>query len=94
MEQMKQKYQGLGFHILAISIDGKREIIDRFLENQQISFTVLRDEKSKTATAYEVSLMPSSFIVDGDGYIQYSHQGFRDSDKSILEQKFRALLLN
>ena len=94
MERMKQKYQGHDFRIIAISIDGKQEIIDQFLKTQGVSFKVLRDHHGQTSKAYEVKAMPSSFLVDAEGYIQYSHRGFRESDKQLLEEKIRALVLN
>lgn len=94
MEQMQQKYGEMGFEVIAVSLDGKRDVIERFLKQQQVSFTVVQDNHMKTANAYGVSAMPSSFLIDGNGEIVFKHFGFNNTHKSILEQKIRELLLN
>jgi len=92
MEQMQQKYKAAGLDVIAISIDGKRDVIDRFVKHQGVSFTVLQDSHMSTSTAYGVDAMPSSFIINGQGEILYHHRGFNNADKSKLEAKIREFL--
>jgi len=94
MQQMYEKYHDLGLEIIAISLDGKKEVIDRFLKQSPVSFTILRDRRNKVASKYKVKVMPSSYLIDQDGNFYYRHAGFNDRDKTKLEERFRDLLLN
>lgn len=94
MEKMYQKYQTHGFQIIAISLDGKQEIVDRFLAKINPTFIVARDKKSQVASEYKVQAMPSSYLIDRNGEIYYEHRGFNENDKNKMEEKFRNLLLN
>jgi len=94
MEKMQQKYRDAGLTVVAISIDGKREVIDRFLQDNKVSFTVLQDNHMHSANAYGVDAMPSSFLIGENGEILYHHRGFNNASKEILENKIRAYLKN
>lgn len=92
MEQMHQRYKDLGLHIVAISLDQKRDIIDRFLKNHTASFTILHDTEGSSAEAFKVRGMPSSYLIDRQGNLRLSHEGFNDADKPKLERKIKQLL--
>ena len=94
MQQMNEKYHDLGLEIIAISLDGKKEVINRFLRQTPVSFTILRDRRSEVASKYQVKVMPSSYLIDRDGNFYFRHAGFTNRDKVKLEEKFRDLLLN
>jgi len=57
-----------------------------------VNFTVLRDASGEWADQYVVESMPSSFIIDRQGIVQYSHHGFISSDINTLETKVANLL--
>jgi len=94
MEEMQNKYRQQGLSVVAISIDGKRDVIDRFVQQQKVSFTVLQDNHMHTANAYSVDAMPSSFLIGENGDILFRHRGFNNADKNKLEAKIREFLLN
>jgi len=92
MEEMQQRYNGLGFEVLAISLDNKRSVIDRFLKSVPTSFIIAHDAKGKSAQVFEVKGMPSSYLIDRKGNIRLSHMGFNDKDKDRLEAEIKALI--
>lgn len=92
MEQMHEKYKDLGFTIIGVSMDGKREVTEKFIKANGVNFTIARDPKGKIADVFGVRGMPSSYLIDRNGKIIYSHEGFRDSDKGALEQHFKQAL--
>jgi thiol-disulfide isomerase/thioredoxin len=94
MEKMYQKYNDHGLEIIAISLDGKNEVIERFIAIEKPSFIIARDRRSKIADKFKVRAMPTSFIIDRDGDIYYVHRGFNREAKAKLEEKLRDLLLN
>ena len=89
---MHQKYTDVGFTIIGVSMDGKAEVTQKFVQANHINFTIARDPKGKIAEAFGVRGMPSSYLIGRNGQIIYSHEGFRDSDKPRLEQLFKKAL--
>jgi len=92
MESMQQKYKDLGFKIIAVSLDTKREVIDDFIKKMNPHFTIAHDPSGDSASAYKVQGMPSSYIIDRKGNIYKRHIGFNDSDKPRLESEIKKLL--
>jgi cytochrome c biogenesis protein CcmG/thiol:disulfide interchange protein DsbE len=92
MEQMHEKYKDLGFTIIGVNMDGKKEVTEKFVKANNVTFTIARDPKGKIAAAYGVRGMPSSYLIGRDGNIHYSHEGFRNSDKARLEKIFKEAL--
>ena len=92
MDAMHQKYKDLGFKIIAVSLDTKREIIDDFVKKMAPHFTIAHDPSGDSASAFKVKGMPSSYLIDRKGNIYASHAGFTDSDKPKLETAIKKLL--
>ncbi len=92
MNAIKQSYADQGFEVLAVNLDKDRKLADKFLKEMEINFKVVFDESGKTAAAYKVKGMPSSYLIGRDGKVYASHIGFRDKDKAQLEQAIKKLL--
>lgn len=92
MHDIKQNYADQGFEVLAVNLDKDRELADAFLKEMQVNFQVAFDEKGKSAADYKLRGMPSSYLIGRDGKVYASHIGFRDSDKTSLEQAIKNLL--
>jgi peroxiredoxin len=75
------------FEILAISIDDDAGAAERFAAQSKLIFPVLLDSTQKVATAYGVTAIPTTFIVDESGTIIYGHTGFETSMEFILAQE-------
>lgn len=85
METLQKKFGEKGFKVVAVSLDKKREAADDFLEKHPGSFIVAFDPTGTTAQKYEIKAMPSSFLIDRDGNIVSTHQGFREADTDSLQ---------
>lgn len=92
MNSMLEKYGPQGLAIVAVDLDKTREASGDFLYTFSPKFTVAFDPAGKTAQAFRVEAMPSSFLLDRDGKIVYTHQGFESSKAPTLEQKIRESL--
>lgn len=92
MNSMLEKYRSQGLVIVAVDLDKTRDAAGEFLYAFSPKFTVAFDPAGKTAEAYRVEAMPSSFLVDRDGKIVYTHEGFESSKAATLEQKIRESL--
>jgi thiol-disulfide isomerase/thioredoxin len=80
MEDLHKRYAGRGLVIVAVSVDEKREEMDRFLTTANVTFATLRDAGQKLVAYADIATMPTSFLIDRSGKIRYVHRGFRGDD--------------
>jgi thiol-disulfide isomerase/thioredoxin len=89
MNELVQRYGDKGFTVVAVNVDKKAEDADRFLAQTPARFTVVYDAPGATPAAWAVKGMPSSYLVDRSGKVVMVEQGFRDEQKSAVEQRIR-----
>jgi len=92
-----EKYKDQGFVIVAVSVDDKRENIDKFfkrrLKGEKPSFPVLHDPDKKVGELYKVIGMPSTVIIGKDGKIIYGPKvGFEESHITELTKEIESAL--
>ena len=92
MHDMKQTYADQDFEILAVNLDKDRKLADAFLKEMDINFVVAFDKSGESASEYKLKGMPGSYLIGRDGKIYASHIGFRDKDKTQIEQAIKSLL--
>jgi len=92
MNELAQRYGASGFTIIAVNVDKKREDAERFLAQMPAQFTVVYDAPGATPAAFAVKGMPSSYLIDRNGRVVMVEQGFRDEQKTAVENRIRELL--
>jgi thiol-disulfide isomerase/thioredoxin len=85
MASLHERYGARGLRIVAINLDKDADAADQFLRELKPPFTVAFDPAGKSAEAFHVKAMPSSFLVDSTGVIVYSHAGFDPKKTAPLE---------
>jgi peroxiredoxin len=60
------------------------------VEDQGLTFTILLDEASNAARAYQVRGIPSTLFIDQNGVIQVRHTG--PMDEALIDQYVEMLL--
>jgi len=79
--------------VLAINIDSERENAKQFLEEFKIKSLVLFDPETDVVSKFGAVAMPSSFILDGEGVVRYSHYGFNPKkDPGKWQKEISSLL--
>ena len=85
------KSQNQPFEIVAVSIDSEGpEVVRKFIERYNITFTVLHDRKGRIKDTYKTTGVPETFIIDQGGIIAEKVWGprdwrTRDSVKTIMD---------
>lgn len=92
LNTLQKRYQQQGLVVLAINLDKDPALANEFLQHIPAHFTVAFDQQGTTAQQFHVQGMPSSYLVDRKGHIRARHIGFREDDKSKLEQAVASLL--
>jgi len=85
MQALHEKYSRRGLTIVAINLDKDRAAADAFLEENPATFTVAFDPKGKTAEAYRVEAMPSSYLIGPTGTVLHAHAGFDPKQTGTFE---------
>lgn len=92
LDRLQSKHRQRGFSILAISVDNEPENVKTFLKKYDIKLTGLWDRDKRTAEAYAVEAMPSSYLVDRNGVVRAIYRGYDPKDFKRLESEVDALL--
>jgi cytochrome c biogenesis protein CcmG/thiol:disulfide interchange protein DsbE len=92
MKSMYDRYASKGLVIVAISLDKDRGAAESFIEKHPAPFTVAFDPSGKTAKAFKVWGMPTSYIVGKTGAIVSTHPGFDPKHAADIESEIAALL--
>jgi len=64
----------------------KKQNAQNFMTSKGYNFHVLLDENDKVITDYEVSGIPTKFIIDGGGKIRFESIGFDDNEEEMLKE--------
>lgn len=86
--------QGIAFEVVAVNVDSDPEDGMDFLEEKPVDFVVLSDPQGKTPAAYKIKGMPTSYLINPAGVIEFSHEGFRPGDGEKIEEEILKLLEN
>lgn len=92
MALMQAKYADSGLVFVTISVDRDAEAGKKYIEQERLSSISLFDPKGKLAEAFELKVMPTSFVFDKNGELQVVHEGFDPREKDEFEQKLVKLL--
>ncbi|HYJ32706.1 MAG TPA: TlpA disulfide reductase family protein [Candidatus Binatia bacterium] len=76
MTAMHQRYAPKGLAIVAINVDKSRKSAQEFLEKHPAPFIVAYDPDGKTAKAFHVWGMPTSYLIAPDRSILFARSGF------------------
>jgi DsbE subfamily thiol:disulfide oxidoreductase len=95
LNELSATYEKKGVRVIAINLDHDLANARKFLEKDlkaPVRLTVLLDPKSAVAESYDVEAMPSSFVIDGEGIVRYTHLGYQKGDEAKWSKEIDALL--
>lgn len=79
------------FEVLAINLDAEPEDGLAFLRQFPVNYTVLADRTGKTSRAYDLVGLPTSVLIDQNGVLVSSFQGFHPSHLEKLRKAINIL---
>jgi peroxiredoxin len=90
-QRMVDKFGG-ELVVVGVSVDDDPKGIEGFRSATGVKFPLVWDEGQVAAGIYKPGTMPTSFLLDRNGIVQYVHQGFRTGEASEIEAHVRTLL--
>jgi len=92
LDSLYREYHARGVDVLAVNLDERRRDADAFLAERPHALTVLFDPKGASAQAFGVEGMPSSFLIDRDGVIRFTHMGYSGNIDASYRQQLTQLI--
>jgi len=92
LDQIRQRYQGAGFEVLGVNVEGKDPKARKVAERLNVSFPLLFDESQQVSENYDLQGMPFSVLIDRNGQIMYIHKGYKPGDEKIYINHMKKLL--
>lgn len=90
LDELANKFKNM--KVIAVNIDDDKANAFTFLKDMDVSLTVVHDSTKKVVALYNVPEMPTAYLIDQYGYIQFIHSGYKREDMRKLEFKVRGLL--
>jgi cytochrome c biogenesis protein CcmG, thiol:disulfide interchange protein DsbE len=71
LEQLHREFADAGLHVIGVSIDatGVRGDIEDFVDQHDISFTIVHDPVERVTRAFRTIGVPETFLIDREGTI-------------------------
>lgn len=92
LDQIYRKYRPMGFTLVAVNVESDRADAERFLAGTPVTFPVAWDADNKVSSAYGVSAMPTTLIVDRKGQVRWVHLAYKPGDEDEYLNQVRAML--
>ncbi|MCM3441518.1 thiol-disulfide oxidoreductase ResA [Metabacillus halosaccharovorans] len=70
MERQYSHYKNLGIEILAVNIAESDVAIEAFIKKHDLTFTILKDKDRAVTEAYDITPIPTTFLIDKNGKIE------------------------
>ena len=92
VDAIYQKHSAKGLEVVAINEDEEQGKVPGFLAEVKPTFTIAYDNAGKSAEAFGVETMPSSFLIDRRGVVRDAHSGYHPDDAATIEAEVEELL--
>lgn len=82
------------FEIVAINVDENTDDARKFLQKHPVSYPIAKDPKGILPGVFGVKAMPTSYLIDKNGVVQYVHTAFKEGDIDKLKVEIQKLIAN
>ncbi len=89
------EFDSMGINLLAISVDKARSVpqVKPFAKSHKWEYIIVMDPEDILRDLYNVQAMPSSFIINQDKQIVFTHMGYKPGDEEVLIETMRELFV-
>ncbi|WP_042223553.1 thiol-disulfide oxidoreductase ResA [Oceanobacillus manasiensis] len=75
MEQLYPEYKEKGVEIIAISLDSTKLVVNRFIDDYNVTFPIPYDASGEVKDLYKIGPIPSTYFINPDGTIEHIVKG-------------------
>jgi peroxiredoxin len=92
IERLRAAFSSRPFAILAVQMGGSARTARDTAEKLSLTFPLLLDRDSKASKAWQVDLLPTSFLIDARGALVFTHPGELDWSDEEARRRIERLL--
>jgi peroxiredoxin len=95
LQGFHDRYADRGLHVMTISTDGpdRQAAVSAFVGRYRFTMSVLLDARSEVVALFDPQLtLPFTVLLDRNGRIRFSHQGYSPGDERLMEREIALLL--
>lgn len=93
LQRLADRFAGRPLSILAVDVGEVDARVRRFFEKQPVTFPVLLDRDKAVTKAWQVSALPTTFVLDGTGAARLVSEGEVDWDGAAAERALEAVAI-
>ena len=90
LEKLSGKYKD--FTVIAVNIDDDKANAIKFLKELKLDVNAVHDGSKEVVSKYNVPEMPTAYLIDQYGKIQYIYSGYSEEKLKKLEFQIRGLV--
>lgn len=75
IEKVYRRYKGKGVKFIGIAVDDTVDNARDFIELHEITYPNAFDVNDQLASEYEVFVVPTTYVLDREGWLTYTHKG-------------------
>ena len=94
MQRIYNELKDEGFEIVAVDLREDKKVVKKFVKEFELTFPVLLDKTGKVGGIYGARSIPTTYIIDRDGFIVGRTIGAREWDTEEFKTVFREILEN
>ncbi len=93
LEKIHQRYKDLGFTLLGVNVEQDISEAKAYLKKVNVSFPILFDLNNQVSNEYEISGMPTTYLVDRDGNLRKLYIGYQPgTSEEVYMREIKTLL--
>ena len=75
LQKLQTHFAGRPFEVVTINVGEPKDRISQFVRSIRLDLPVLLDSRRKTYKRWQVSILPTSFLIDSSGQVRYRMRG-------------------
>ncbi|MFZ5440669.1 MAG: TlpA disulfide reductase family protein [Myxococcota bacterium] len=92
-QDLSKEFSAKGLEVVTINVDADPALITPFMEAHKLDLPVLLDPGAAVSESkLRVKAMPTTFLVDRNGVLRHTHEGYDEGAVSTLLSEVEALL--
>jgi peroxiredoxin len=87
LQSLAEEHEAEGLRVVGVSMDtgSPEEIVQEFMEEYGVTYTILLDPSMKGMDTYQIMGLPGTFLIDRDGVLRWMRYGpVNESDVQFL----------
>jgi peroxiredoxin len=93
LDDIYKQYKDMGFVLIGVNVEPDTHNANAWLAQTPVSYPILSDPKSAVSQLYQVQAMPTTVIIDRQGVVRFTHNGYLPGDENQYMTSIRALIV-